>query len=139
MRYSSRAAVIFALVFIVMGTTPVRAQRHTVTRAREGTVIFRLRVAGQPSPGTQFWVAYGPVAGRFGILRLRATSAGTYSAARTLPILEPTSVAYLAARGQVRTRAGLEPAHVLAIIFNSGPISLLEAQRHVPRWQAPVG
>ncbi len=115
------------------------ANTHVSMRAQQGAITFRLRVAGTPAPNEQFWAAYGPLAGHFGIVRLSAAGGGIYQATRTLPLYEPTSVAFIAGRGAIRTRAGLEPADVLATIATVGPVALNTMGRHVPEWHVALG
>src|SRR5947209_4618592 len=99
----------FALPLLGVGLfaaslTPVHAQTtHSGTHTPVRTVLklFRLGVAATPAPGTTFWVAYGPLGGRFGIVRLRASTSTSYVAALRLPALGKTTFSYLAGHGTI--------------------------------------
>ena len=112
---------------------PAGLPAHTVL------VTFRLEVTGSPAARTTFWVAYGPLAGRFGLIQLHSLGGGVYGAGRRLPMGGRTTYAYLAGQGVAHTRIGRAPGDPVIIIESFGPATALEAGRSVARWQAPVG
>ena len=121
-----------AIVLFVTALTPARAQHSPMVVA-----TFRLQVAGSISPGTTFWVAYGPVDGHFGIVQLHGAN-GTYSARQRVPAGR-TTVAYLAGHGTMKTRFGVAPGNpvvtirrVESAVIGQGPLPTI-------RWIAPVG
>ena len=104
-----------------------------------GTVTFQLQVHGVSAPGTTYWVAYGPLAGRFGVIRLQARGHGLFSAQRRLPLRERTSIAFVAGQGCVFTPAGQEPGGRVVTISARGPGPLQELAAQPVSWQAPAG
>lgn len=112
---------------------PAGSRTHSVL------VTFRLEVSGAPAARTTFWVAYGPLAGRFGLLQLHSLGGGTYGAQRRLPASGRTTYAYLAGQGVAHTRIGRTPGDPVITIESFGPTTALQAGRFVARWTAPVG
>jgi hypothetical protein len=101
--------------------------------------VFKLQVAGQVDSGTTFWVAYGPLAGKFGIVQLRQRSAGVYAASRSLPTTGRSIFTYLVGTGVVRTKSGLEPGNPVRTVKTVGPVSVWPHGVPAARWQAPAG
>jgi len=102
------------------------------------TVIFRLQVFGAPAAGTTFWVAYGPLGGRFGLFQLRG-AAGVYEAQHRLPAHGRTVFTYLAGQEVTHTRIGAVPSNPVITIASIGPTTALKASQRVVYWQAPAG
>lgn len=109
--------------------------------ARPGVALttFRLRVVGDPARDTTFWVAYGPLAGRFGIVRLRERSFGVYAATARLSTTGRTDITFVAGHGVIHTRAGPAPGNPVVTIRTLGPISIWPRGIPVVKWWAPVG
>jgi hypothetical protein len=81
MRVSKSAVLaILALWTLASGTSHATPLKMHMQGVHVQGVHFRLHVVGRPSPGTTFWVAYGPLAGRFGIIRLHAAGSNMYEA-----------------------------------------------------------
>jgi hypothetical protein len=118
----------------------VEAQKASLVKpVARVPVTFRLHVAGQPSADATFWVAYGPLAGRFVLVQLRASGAGSYAAVRRLPATGRTVFAYLVGHGVVRTPSGLAPGDPVLTIERFGPALPTQLQLRVVYWHAPVG
>jgi hypothetical protein len=102
---------------------------------------FRLQVSGTPDARATFWVAYGPLQGRFGVIRLRSTASGqVYTATRRLPLHARAYFAYLAGQGTLHTKAGIVPGNPVTVIQRVGPFTV-QPGRGIPaaHWAAPVG
>jgi hypothetical protein len=140
MRAPFIAALFGAALLPAVMVTPVAAQPATVARPiAQISVTFRLQVAGQPANGETFWVAYGPLAGRFGLFQLHSAGGGWFHATRQLTADGRTAIAYLAGHGVVRTRYGPAPGSPVVTIERFGPMLLRELQLHVVYWHVPVG
>jgi hypothetical protein len=100
---------------------------------------FRLQVSGDPAAGTTFWVAYGPLAGRFGIFQLHAAGHLLYTATRRLSTTGHTTFAYVAGQGTVKARFGLAPGNPVVTIHVFNQVPVTEVQLPLVRWQAPIG
>jgi hypothetical protein len=113
--------------------------RHPHRAPAAVAVTFRLHVSGKPASDTTFWVAYGPLAGRFGLVQLHPSGAGVYSATQTLPTQGRTTFAYLAGRGAIQSRFGPAPGDPVTIIQRIGPVSARELDTSPITWTGPVG
>ena len=137
-----------ALVLLVLATlfVPVYS-RADAASSREIRVqphpavvqTFHLQVTGQPGPGTTFWVAYGPLGGRFGVIQLRASGSGVYAATARLPGAGRTAFVYLTGHGSMWTRGGLVPGDPVATIKTMGPVFVPRTVLPTVRWQASAG
>jgi hypothetical protein len=127
---------------VLSGTllTPAAAKTDAVARpVAQVSVTFRLQVGGHPASGATFWVAYGPLAGRFGLVRLHRSDGGVYTATRRLPATGRAVFAYLAGNGVVRTRVGLAPGNPVVTIERFGPALPTQLRPQLVHWRAPVG
>jgi hypothetical protein len=106
---------------------------HTVVRT------FRLEVSNAVSGRATFWVAYGPLGGRWGLVRLRATRSGVYQASVRLPAQGRTTFAYVEGQGAVRTAHGLVPGDPVITVKRFDHVSTTAPQLGLVQWQAPVG
>jgi hypothetical protein len=131
-------AAILAAVIAAGGEATVHASVGHA-RPRMTTVTFRLRVQTAPPPQMTFWVAYGPPAPRFGVVRLLPAGSGQYVGSRALPSGARASFTYLAAWGSVRTPAGAMPGNPVTVIKRT--VRLQIGLGHVPEvvWKGPVG
>jgi hypothetical protein len=102
-------------------------------------VTFRLQVSGKPGQGTTFWVAYGPLADRFGLVQLHRSAPGLYAVTQSLPAQGRTIFAYLVGHGSIHTRFGSAPGDPVAIIKRVGPVSARGLGAPTVTWTAPVG
>jgi hypothetical protein len=112
---------------------PIGATAPTILKT------FRLQVTGRPPAGTTFWVAYGPLAGRFGIIQLRPAGRALYVATRRLPAHGRTTFVYIAGHGTIRARFGPAPGNPVATIqvLNAMPVS--RETLPVVQYQVPLG
>jgi hypothetical protein len=101
--------------------------------------VFRLHVAGDLGRQASFWVAYGPLADHWGLIRLHAVGRGNYTATRHLPAEGRTLFAYLAGQGTVRTRGVVAPGNPIVAIRLIGPVSASQLGTTTVHWQVPIG
>lgn len=141
-RHSLLPASLLALAVVGSLASQVTAHAKQPTHVRAhptmAATAFRLQVTGKPAAGTTFWVAYGPLAGRFGVVRLLPHGAGVYSAWNLLPEGRTTFV-FLAGQGTVQTKAGAEPGGMPTTISLIGPTTAAAVGHMTVHWQAPLG
>lgn len=94
---------------------------------------------GAADTSSTFWVAYGPVKGRFYIVQLHAPDGHNYKATRQLPLRARATFTYLTSAGRIHTRIGWVPAGRTTTITQQGPVLISPTQPTVVQWQAPVG
>jgi hypothetical protein len=116
------------------GTREIRVQPTAPT-----VQSFRLHVDGKVGPKATFWVAYGPLAGHFGLIRLRLAGPGLYAAAVRLPGSGTSEFAYLRGNGVIRTPHGAAPGNPVTTIRVLGPVTVPQSRLPTVQWQAPVG
>jgi hypothetical protein len=138
------ALLVAYVVAMLSLAVPCPAETHASTAdvvppGRTTTTVFRLHVAGHPVSGASFWVAYGPLADHWGLVRLHAVGRGTYAATRILPVKGRTVFAYLAGRGSMWTRAGTAPGSPIVTICLIGPMSATHLGTTTIQWHAPIG
>jgi hypothetical protein len=144
-RYTRPLLLASLLTVCLAGVTSspswARAKQREHAAAHPGSVVttFRLRVAGRPAPNTTFWVAYGPLQGRWGVIRLAAHRAGVYSAWALLPANGRTTFAYLAGQGTIQTKMGPAPGGVPTTIAVVGPTTAANAALVAVHWRPPAG
>jgi hypothetical protein len=134
-------AMIAALFVAVLTPTADRAQGQTPRKMIPGStpITFRLQVIGRPAAGATFWVAYGPLAGQFGIFQLHASGQSTYTATQRLPVQGRTVFAYLAGHRVMPSRLGPVPGDPVITIRHVGPTAARQLAFPVVQWQAPQG
>jgi len=104
------------------------------------TVTFRLNLETRPASGTTFWVSYGPVDGRFGILRLTKLSDTRLSGALSVPTGERANFFYIAGHGTMRVpHLGVAPGNPVYTIREIGPVTVERRASFSADWRAPVG
>jgi hypothetical protein len=101
--------------------------------------VFRLHVGGRAASHASFWVAYGPMADHWGLIRLHTGGRGNYTAARLLPVAGDTLFAYLGGQTTVRTRGGVAPGSPIVTIRLIGPVSAAQLGTTTVQWQIPIG
>jgi hypothetical protein len=106
---------------------------------RVGTVVFRLHAPVPVPRSTTFWVAYGPLAGKFGIIQLLPAGSGQYAGRAALPADDRTVFTYISGIGRMHTRAGWVPRRGGTPIRSVGPTSALAASRIPVRYIPPIG
>lgn len=132
------AAAILLASFSPVAAAPAH-HNHPQARPPAIAVTFRLRVSGTPDAEVTFWVAYGPLAGRFGLVQLHAACRGLYAAVDHLPAHSRTTFAYLEAQSTVQTRFGTAPGSPTVTIRRIGPVAVTGTHLPVVHWQMPVG
>lgn len=117
----------------------VHAAAPARTHVAMTTVTFRLHVVGQPAPGTTFWVAYGPLAGHWGIVQLHSSSAGWYTASHALPVQGKSVFTYLTGHGVAHAKVGDVPGNPVVKFRDVGPATAAAAGHVAATWYQPVG
>jgi hypothetical protein len=137
--YTAVAAWLFASTLFVAGPR-VAADLPSPVSQRTGTITatFRLLVVGHLGTHMTLWVAFGPAAGRFGLLRLRPARPNLYTATDRFPVPSKVVIVYLAGQGVIQTRFGPAPGNPVVTIERLGPLYVSD---HLPvvRWRVPVG
>jgi hypothetical protein len=131
----SLVAVVGVLPWSSLGAS---ASPRAASRARIGSVAFRLDVPGTVATNATFWVAYGPIAGRFGIVQLRPVGGGEYVGRAALPANSRGTFTYLTGTGRMHTRMGWVPRQTGIVIKTVGPTTPLHAAAMTVRF-APIG
>ena len=131
-----KLAVALVAVCAMMLPSAVRAEQVTPKTA---PVTFSLSVAGAPDGGTTFWVSYGPLAGKFAIKQLHATSAHTYGVTLQLPVQARGTFYYLTGQGTMKTKVGPVPGNPVATIKQVGPATVNRGVVLTASWHPPVG
>ena len=126
-----------ALLAAGVSASPVlAAQSHA--RPALAMTTFQLQVVGAPDPSTTYWIAYGPLDGKFGIVQLQQRRGGVFSANLRLPTSGKSVFTYIAGHGVVHTRLGLEPGSPVLTVRQFGPTSVWPRGIPAARWQAPT-
>jgi hypothetical protein len=115
------------------------AEKQSGFTGATAPVTFSLAVHGSRAHATTYWVSYGPLAGRFGVIQLHRTAAHTYGATVRLPAGARSTFYYLAGHGVVHTRAGLAPGGMVSTIRRVGPMPVVRGSVFRAVWQAPAG
>ena len=135
MRRLAFAAVLLALGLSVSPTWASRSPSRPAT----ALTSFRLQVVGPQDRSATYWVAFGPLAGRFGLVQLHESSPGVYVATRRLPTNQKGIFDFLSGRGDIHTRAGLAPGSPIIRIRQVGPTTIWPRGVPTVRWRAPAG
>jgi hypothetical protein len=114
---------------------PAGATRTESIRLAE----FRLHVEGRVPQDATFWVAYGPLGGHFGLMRLRAVGRSDFEVRERLPATGSTIFAYISGHGAVRTRLGWVPGGPVTTIRRIGPVALAHLSLPTVQWRPPLG
>lgn len=134
---------VFALVITLLAVSApmgARAETRSVSHGlAQAQVRFQLHVTGKHTRGATYWVAYGPIGGHFGVIRLVRASSGLYTAVRDFPLGARGEFTYLAAVGQVNTPAGPAPARDIVTIRTTGIMSLRAGAVSTVTWSGPTG
>lgn len=116
----------------VLGATP------PVPVVARSAVTFRLQVAGDVPRNMTFWMAYGPLAGRFGIVQLHRFDTHLYRTTVRLP-LGRSSFAYIAGYGVQSMPYGLVPGDPVITIRYMERSTARRAARSTVSWHVPLG
>jgi hypothetical protein len=100
---------------------------------------FHLQASSSLPPATTLWVSYGPVDGKFGLIRLHNTGNGRFAAAGWFPSGVRADFYYIEGHGVMRTKQGLVPGNPVRTVGHAGPLVI--GSRPVPllRLSAPAG
>src|SRR5436309_16104204 len=112
--FNRTGALLAAVLMLFAALSPaVAAPTHRVHSAERKalTVLktFRLAVVGDSARDTTYWVAYGPLNGRFGIVRLHPAGLESFQGTASLPARGRTTFSFLQGQGSVHSRAGWGP------------------------------
>lgn len=124
---------------LLFATAPTILAQPLGGHARFVATDFRLHVAGHLAPGTTFWVAYGPLNGKFAILRLQSVGNGTFVRRSSLPAGARATYTYVMGHGALHTRLGQEPGNPVVTIRTLGPFTVRQAPLPTVEWHAPIG
>jgi hypothetical protein len=138
-RLLSAGAVCAAFLLFACGAQAQGAHGAGGRHARLQSTTFRLHDDGNPGRDATFWVAHGPLDGRFGIVRLHPAGSHTYAATVNLPVTGTTTFTFLAGTGSVMTRMGPAPGNPVVTISTFDGTTAEAASRHVVEWSAPIG
>lgn len=131
-KYIASAAIALAGV-----ATPFAA--HASTRASNLSLVrtaFHLQAESGLPPTTTYWVAYGPVAGKFGLIRLRNTGHGQFTAAGWFPSGTRATFYYIEGQGTIQTKAGPAPGNPVHTIGHTSPVII--GRQAVPLFRVPA-
>lgn len=108
---------------------------------REGTTVcrFALRIPTKPAAHATYWVAYGPVAGRFSVKRMTAAGTRSFALNLRLPIGARSTFVYLKGNGVIHTRFGPAPGNPVRTLGQQGPTRVHGGMRASFRYHAPQG
>lgn len=97
---------------------------------------FHLQAAADLPRATTFWVAYGPLGGKFGLIRLRSAGNGRFVGAGRFPSGARAYFSYIEGHGTMRTREGIVPGNPVHTIGHAGP--LIVGRQSVPLVRLPT-
>ena len=141
MRY--RSSLGSATILFLASLSPALAAAHTGSHSKavSHSVVrtFRLQVSGPVNAGATFWVAYGPLAGKWGLVHLRPIGNGVYQSTAHLPGQGRTTFSYIQGQGTVDTRLGLAPGDPTITIRRFDRVLPTAPQLALVRWNAPIG
>jgi hypothetical protein len=142
----SRFARLLAVCAALLVTTAffsaearARTPLRPVSKQRTVLTTFNLHVMGKPAAHTTFWVAYGPLADHWGVIQLRASGHGLFTAQRFLPAVGRTIYVYLAGHDFVTTPLGSAPGIPIIAIRWVGPMSASRIGTVIVEWSVPIG
>ncbi len=129
---------VLAMALAISASTPAFA--HSSSRhPRMATMTFSIQVAGDIGPGTTFWLAHGPINGRFGIVRMHRVGRNTYAVQQIFPKGHRATFTYVMGHGAIETPGGPAPGDPVVIIDTVGPLHLNGETLPTIQWQAPIG
>jgi hypothetical protein len=132
-------AGIVVVTAAVISVTPAWAQRDLQSfHYSSSASIFRLVVYGTIAPTDTFWVAYGPLQDKWGIIQLHAAGLNLYGARAKLP-RGHTVFSFIQGSGVLHTRLGLVPGNPVTTIRQIGPTSASGGDFPLVVWREPMG
>ncbi len=127
-----------ALCF-VRGASAAPLHRNPTHSVQLGRATFSLVVTGTPASTLTYWVAHGPLDGRFGVIELHPTGTKVFSATVSLPLFAKTTFTYLAST-RVQVVHGLkQPAGTIVTIKSMDDVTAGTAAMKTMHWSAPLG
>jgi hypothetical protein len=136
------ASLLAALTFFMFAGSPVAASGSpavTKTYARMVVASFRIHVLGHGDSLASYWVAWGPLGDKFGLVQLQRRSGSTFAADQLLPASGQTIFAYLVGRGVVHTAHGPVPGDLVVTIKRVGPVSMAHLHLSTVEWSGTSG
>lgn len=134
------ALLLLGLAILLPRAGVTSAETWTVGHGRSTVAVkFHLHVSGTVAPNATFWLAYGPVAGRFGVIRLKAQSPGNYVARQSLPAGSHGVFAYIMGLGTMHSREGAGPGNPTLTIRRFSVSRIQPGSIPQVSWTAPVG
>lgn len=128
---------VLALLILVAGL-PIGGAQASSTPAPTRITTFRLHLSAPADPHTTFWVSYGPLAGKWGLIRLRRAGHGYFAGSRALPAGRSV-FCYIAGTGTVQTAQGRAPGSPMLTVGHVGPGTAIRVSARVMTWAPPVG
>jgi hypothetical protein len=121
------------------GSDAATLKQQPMHAVRMGTATFRLAIAGSPAKGATFWVSYGPLAGKFGVIELRSVGGHLYSGRTVLPVNKAGTFTYLEAQGVQTVHGSAQPGGIPVIIRSVDAVTAAAASSQVVHWSIPLG
>ena len=115
---------------------------HASSRSAGSSLVrtsFHLQVSSNFSPSATFWIAYGPLGGRFGLIRLHRAGDGRFVAAGWFPSGARADFYYIEGQGTMRTKEGVVPGNPVRTVGHAGPLIIGHHPVPVLRLSAPAG
>lgn len=126
-------AIFFAVIVPSSGATTALASQPRLVQT-----AFHLQAPAAFSSGATFWVAYGPVGGKFGIVRLHHAASGQFVASARFPAGSRATFYYIQGQGVIHTRAGAAPGNPISTLGHQGPFVI--GRQSIPLFRAsPAG
>ncbi|HLJ69604.1 MAG TPA: hypothetical protein VKX16_19785 [Chloroflexota bacterium] len=139
-RWRGRISSTLLVVLLGWALLPAPAIGRSQSAAGVLTAVtLRLHVSGTVPAAMTFWIAFGPLDGRFHVVQLHRSTPGVYRVTRSLPAYGRTIFAYVAGHGVLSTRAGPAPGNPVITIAVIGPASPRVASAHHVTWHVPIG
>lgn len=138
-RISGLALSIGLVLCFAQGADAAPAHRNPVHVVKLSRVTFTLIVTGEPAPNLSYWVAHGPIDGRFGVIQLHPVGTNSFSASVTLPALAKTVFTYLASTGRQVLHGQKQPAGTIVTIKSMEHVTAETAAFKIMHWSAPLG
>jgi hypothetical protein len=99
----------------------------------------RIHVSGRADPLASYWVAWGPLDDKFGLVQLHRRSGNTFAGDQLLPAGGQTIFAYLVGRGVILTAHGPVPGDPVVTIKRVGPVSMAHLHLSTVEWSGTSG
>jgi hypothetical protein len=127
-----------ALLTSASASTVAQAAPRIDNSAQFRLVTLQVQLATRPLHHMSLWVSYGPLGGRFGVIRLGQVGPLSFAATHQFPLHGRSMFTYLASYRMVQTPVGMVPDYPLIMIRSIGPVAAWQLPAEV-RWAPPVG